>query len=235
MLRKHVIKGVLGLSAVAALLAVINVQAQTPATSTGKPGANSPSTVGQATATGPATSGAGQAGATGSGTGAPSTLSRSDQKILKDMAMANMAEVEAGRMAQGKTKNDQVRNFAQQMIDDHSKALDDVKKVAQSKGVALPTELDAMHKRMGERMSAQTGDAFDRAYLERAGVSDHKKNHDMLSKAQSRAKDPDVKALVARTLPVVDQHLTAVQQLHKDTARGSSRTQGTTGSSDKKD
>jgi putative membrane protein len=57
----------------------------------------------------------------------------------------------------------------------------------------------------------------------------------MLRKAQSRAKDPELKALVARILPVVEQHMAAVQQLSKDTARGSSRTQGTTGSSDKKE
>lgn len=222
MLRKNVIKGVFGLSAMAALFAVMNVQAQTPATDTGKP-----ATAGQATATRPA--------ATGSGTGAPSSLSKADQKILKDMAMASMAEVEAGHMAQGKTKNEQVRNFAQKMIDDHTKALDDVKKLAQAKGVALPSELDYTHKRMASRMAAQSGDAFDRAYLERAGVYDHKKTHDMLRKAQSNAKDADVLALVTRTLPVVDQHMTAVQQLHKDTVRGGSRTQGTTGSSDKKD
>ena len=220
MLRKNLVKGVLGLTAMAALLAVANVQAQTPATDDGRRGANSQATVGQATA---------------SGTGAPSSLSRSDQKILKDMAMANMAEVEAGRMAHGKSQNDQVRNFAQQMIDDHTKALDEVKQLAQTKGVALPTELDFVHRRLAARMAAQSGEAFDRAYLERAGVYDHKKAHDMLHKAQARAKDPDVKALVARTLPVVDQHLATVQELSKNTARGSSRTQGTTGSSDRKD
>lgn len=207
MLRKNLVKGVLGLTAMAALIAVANVQAQAPAT----------------------------VQATARDTGAPASLSRSDQKILKDMAMASMVEVEAGRMAHGKSQNEQVRNFAQQMIDDHSKALDEVKQLAQTKGVALPTELDFVHKRMAARMAAQSGEAFDRAYLELAGVYDHKKAHDMLHKAQSRAKDPDVKALVARTLPVVDQHLTAVQELNRNTARGSSRTQGTTGSSDKKE
>jgi putative membrane protein len=227
MLRKNVVKGALALSAVAALFAAINGQAQTPATDTGKPGANSPTTVGQATATAPA--------ATGSGSGVPSSLSKSDQKIIKDMALANMAEVEAGRMAQGKSNNEQVRTFAQQMIDDHGKALDDIKQLAQAKGVALPSELDTVHKRMAERMVAQSGEAFDRAYLDRAGVYDHKKTHDMLRKAQSRAKDPELKALVARILPVVEQHMAAVQQLSKDTARGSSRTQGTTGSSEKKE
>jgi putative membrane protein len=243
MLRKNVVKGVLGLSAAAALLAVVTGYAQTPATDTGKPGANSQSTTGQATATQPATTGTsqagattgtGQAGTTASGTGTTANLARSDQKLIKDLAVANMAEIEAGRVAQSKSQNEQVKNFAKQMIDDHTKALDDVKQLAQAKGVALPTELDRTHKRQADRMSSLSGDAFDRAYLDRAGMSDHKKTHAMLQRAQTRAKDPDVKALVARTLPVVDQHMTAVQQLSRDTARGSSKTQGTTGSSNDK-
>jgi putative membrane protein len=244
MLKKNVVKGVLGLSAAAALLAVVTGYAQTPATDNGQPGANSQSTAGQATATQPATTGTGQTGATGtstgqagttaSGTGTMANLARSDQKLIKDLAQANMAEIEAGRVAKSKSQNEQVKNFAQQMIDDHTKALDDVKQLAQAKGVTLPTELDRTHKRQADRMAALSGDAFDRAYLERAGVADHKKTHAMLQRAQTRAKDPDVKALVARTLPIVDQHMTAVQQLNRDTARGGSRTQGTTGSSNDK-
>lgn len=261
MLRKNVVKGVLGLSAVAALFAVVTVQAQTPATDTGKPGANSQSTSGQATVTQPsttgtgagqsgattgtdqagATTGTGQTGSTASGTGTgttttTTTLARSDQKLLKDLAQANMSEIEAARMAQTKSQNEQVKNFAQQMIDDHTKAMNDVKQVAQAKGVSLPTELDRTHKRQADRLAAMSGDAFDRAYLDRAGVADHKKTHDMLERATTRAKDPDVKALVARTLPIVNQHMTAVQQLHQSTARGGSKTQGTTASgTDKKD
>lgn len=247
MLKKNVVKGVLGLSAAAALLAVVTGYAQTPATDNGQPGANSQSTAGQATATQPATTGTGQTGATtgtgtgqagttASGTGTTANLARSDQKLIKDLAQANMAEIEAGRVAKSKSQNEQVKNFAQQMIDDHTKALDDVKQLAQTKGIAVPTELDRTHKRQADRMTALSGDAFDRAYLERAGVADHKKTHAMLQRAQTRAKDPDVKALVARTLPIVDQHMTAVQQLNRDTARGGSRTQGTTGSSsDKKE
>ena len=76
-----------------------------------------------------------------------------------------------------------------------------------------------------------SGDAFDRAYMAQAGVSDHKKNHSMLRSAQSKARDPDLKALAARTLPIVDQHLNSAQQLHKHTSQGRSGTQGSTGSS----
>ncbi len=251
MLKTKVVKGVLGVSAVAALFAALAVQAQSGAgTATGATGTGQ-STTGQAstgqTGSGQTTSGqassaqpttdpqtatkAGSSTASGSGTMAASTLSRGDQKMVKDMAMANLAEIEAGRMAQSKSQNEQVKNFAQQMIDDHTKALGDVQQLAQAKGVPLPTELDRVHKRKAERLGALSGDAFDRAYMTQAGVADHKKNHSMLRQAQARAKDPDLKALAARTMPIVDQHLNSAQQLHKNTARGSGQTQGTTGAS----
>ncbi len=203
MLKSTVFKGVLGVSAAAALFAVLTAQAQTGATTA---------------------QGAGQTGAA-----APAPLNRSDQKMVKDLAMANLAEIEAARLAHSKTRNEQVRNFAQQMIDDHTKALTEVQQLAQSKGVALPTELDRMHKRKAERMEALSGDAFDSAYMSQAGVADHKKTHSMLQQSQARAKDPDLKALVARITPIVGQHLNAAEQLHKNTARGSGATQGTTG------
>ena len=261
MLRKNVVKGVLALSAAAALFAVLTVQAQTTTTetrpsttgqtgttgSTGSTGNSSTTATGQSGTSGSSqsgtsdtstsgqtgTSGTEQAGATASGSGATS-LSRSDKKMLMDMAQANMAEIEAGRLAQSKSQSEQVKNFAQQMIDDHTKALDDIKQLAQTKGVTLPTELDRAHKALTNKLSSLSGDAFDRRYMAKAGVSDHKKVHGMLNQAQARAKDPDLKALASRTLPVVDQHLNSAQQLNKNTARGSSKTEGTTGSSDKK-
>lgn len=210
MLKKNVFKGLLSVSAAAALLAAFPVHAQTPGTtSTGT------------TASGIATT--------------SSTLNRADKKIVMNMAQANMSEIEAARLAQSKSQSEQVKNFAQQMIDDHTKALTEVQQLAQARNITLPTQLDRMNKAKVDRLGALSGEAFDRAYMDRAAVADHKKTHDMLRQAQTRAKDPELKALVARTLPVVDQHLNSAQQLRKDTAQGSSRTQGTTGTSpDKK-
>ena len=257
MLKTKVVKGVLGVSAVAALFAALAVQAQSgTGTASGATGTGQ-STSGQSTGQTGAGQGAGgqsgsqtgsqsgmqsgaqsgtqsgaQAGSsTASGSGAAAALGKADQKMIKDMAMANLAEIEAGRMAQSKSQSEQVKNFAQQMIDDHTRALTEVQQLAQTKGVALPTELDRTHKRAAERMGALSGEAFDRAYMRQSGLADHKKTHALLQQAQSRAKDPDVKALAARTAPIVDQHLNSAQQLNKDTARGSSGNRGSTGSS----
>lgn len=140
-------------------------------------------------------------------TPAASGLSKADQKIVVDMAHANMAEVEAGKLALSKTQNAEVKAFAQLMVDDHTKALNDVTQLAQNKGVTLPTELDSKHKAMADKLSKLSGDAFDKEYMAKAGVADHKAVHAALKKNEARAKDPDVKALAAKMLPTVEQHL----------------------------
>ncbi len=232
MLRRRIIKGVLGLSAIAALFAAMAVHAQS--------GGGAADAVGQGTRgqSGTQTGEQGQAGgqaagttASGTGTASSAKLSRADRNMLMSMAQANMAEIEMGRMAQNKSQNEQVKNFAQQMIDDHSKALDDVRQLAQERGLTLSNDLDRANRAKANRLAALSGDAFDQAYMAQAGVADHKKNHSHLRSTQSRARDPELKALAARTLPIVDQHLNSAQQLHKNTARGSSGTRGTTGSS----
>ena len=154
-----------------------------------------------------------QQGASGAaGATASSKLAKADTKAITDMAMANMAEVEAGKLAQSKSQNAEVKTFAQQMIDDHGKGLQEVQTLAQSKGVTLPTELDAKHKAMAAKLEKMTGDAFDREYMKTGGVKAHKDTLAMLKKHEKAAKDADVKALAGKMIPTVEQHLKAAEQ-----------------------
>ncbi|MES2757907.1 MAG: DUF4142 domain-containing protein [Pseudomonadota bacterium] len=140
-------------------------------------------------------------------------LSKADQKILRDMATGNMAEIEMAKLADSKSQNDSVKTYARQMIDDHTKALTDIQQLAAARAVTLPTEIDKKHKAMADKLGALSGDAFDKAYMKQAGVDDHKKMHSMLGAAHKKAKDADLKALVARIQPTVEQHLKAAQQM----------------------
>jgi putative membrane protein len=187
-------------------------------------GSSSGST-GTSAGTGQTSGSAASQGATSAGAASGSasgSLSKSDQKILMGMAQANIDEVEAGKMAQSKSQNDQVKSFAQQMIDDHSKALTDVQQVAQQKGVTLPTEPDAKHKAMAAKLEKMNGAAFDKAYMANAGAADHKKVLSTLKADQKRAKDADVKALAEKMTPVVEQHLKAAQQIGTPKSRTTS-------------
>ena len=151
-----------------------------------------------------------------SSTGSMAKLSSGDEKALKDMAQANINEIAAAKIALNKAQSSDVKAFAQKMVDDHGAALTKVQTVAQQKGVTLPTEPDAMHKAMAANLEKQSGDAFDKMYMENAGTKDHQM---VLSKLQSDAKmikDPDVKALADAHTPVVEQHLKAAQQMAAD-------------------
>ena len=149
------------------------------------------------------------AGAQTMNTPAASSLNKTDLQIVASMARANMAEIEAGKLALANGQSAEVKTYAQQMIDDHTKALNDVTALAQAKGVTLPTELDAKHKAMAAKLSKLKGEKFDQEYMKQAGVADHKQVHAMLKKDQARAKDPEVKALAAKMMPTVEQHLQA--------------------------
>ena len=169
----------------------------------------------------------GRSGTAGTAAAGAGELARADRTAIMDMAMANMAEVEMGKMAQSKGTSEQVKSFGQQMIDDHGKALSELQALAQAKGVTLPTELDAKHRRESDRLNAMSGAAFDKAYMDRAGVRDHKTVHGKLTKIESSAKDPDVKAMATKMKPVVQQHLNSARQMSKsktttkpDTASG---------------
>ena len=136
-------------------------------------------------------------------------LNKGDIAIVEGMARANIAEIDAGKLALANGQSADVKAFAQKMIDDHTTALGDVTTLAQNKGLMLPTEPDAKHKAMAAKLSKLKGDKFDSEYMKQAGVADHTKVHAALKKDEAKAKDPDVKALAAKMLPTVEQHLQA--------------------------
>jgi predicted outer membrane protein len=247
------LKGLLAVSAVAAMFSAFGVQAQTSVSSspsqTGTSSTN-PNQAGKTTkegtmdntnstgmenrsnqatkmdksskSSGSSTSGmsaSGQSGASGASGAAGATasgakLSSGDAGILKDMAMANMAEIEGGKLAQSKGQSAEVKSFGQQMIDDHSANLKEVQALAQARGVTLPAEPDAKHKAMAAKLEKMSGADFDKAYMKQAGVQDHKTVHSKLMTASKKAKDPEVKALVDKTEPVVAQHLKSAEQMN---------------------
>ncbi|WP_426344270.1 DUF4142 domain-containing protein [Pseudoduganella sp. R-32] len=155
-------------------------------------------------------------------------LAKADQKMLTDLALANMAEIETAKLALQKTQSDRVKSFAQQMVDDHTKGLEEVRKVAAARSLTLPTELDAKHKAMAAKLEKLSGDKFDRSYMEQAGVQAHKEAHQLVSKAESTAQDSELKSLATRLQPTIHQHLNNAEQLNA-AIKGGSATVGSSG------
>jgi putative membrane protein len=155
-----------------------------------------------------ATAGAGSAG----GSGASSKVASGDQKMMRDIAYSNISEIATGKLALQNSQSGDVKAYAQKMIDDHTKAQQELQTLADSKGVKLPTEPDAKHKGLSKVMAGMKGEAFDKRYLKQGGLNDHENTHKLLARTQDKAKDPDLKAYAAKTITVVDQHLTLAQE-----------------------
>jgi putative membrane protein len=144
-----------------------------------------------------------------------------DRAFVEKAAMGGMAEVELGNLAQQKAASAEVKQFAARMVQDHGKANEELKQVASSKSMSLPTALDRKHKSDIDRLSKLSGAEFDRAYMSHM-VDDHKKDVAEFRKESKNAKDSDVKAFASKQLPVLEEHLKLAQQT-QDAVRKSAR------------
>jgi predicted outer membrane protein len=109
---------------------------------------------------------------------AAATVSTADQNFILAAAQGGMTEVKLGELAAQKGKRDDVKEFGQMMVKDHTAINDDLKALAAQKGVTLPDSLDAKHQGIVDKMTALTGSEFDNAY-----VADMIKDHKMDAKA----------------------------------------------------
>jgi putative membrane protein len=136
-----------------------------------------------------------------------SHLAQGDASFLKQAAENGNAEVESSKLAVTKATNDKVRAFAQQMIDDHTKAGNELKALANAKGVEVSSEPSLMQQGKLKLLSTADGAKFDQEYANEMGVKAHEDTVKLFEKASREAKDPQVKAWAAKTLPTLKTHL----------------------------
>lgn len=131
-----------------------------------------------------------------------------------DAARGGLAEVELSRLAATKAQNAEVKQFAQMMITDHTKANAELKTLAAKKNAVIPTDLDSNHKDTLEDLQNLTGAEFDRAYVE-AMVDDHESSIELFEDTaeDDDAENADAKAFAAKTLPTLKKHLEMIKNI----------------------
>lgn len=135
----------------------------------------------------------------------------SDTDFAKAAAEGGLAEVKLGQLARDKASNKEVKDLGQRMVDDHTKANDDLKTAAAKENIAVPSQLDANDQATYSRISQLSGTAFDRAYA-RDLVRDHKEDIAMFRHEANEGKDPAIKSFAAKTLPTLESHLREAEQ-----------------------
>ena len=139
-------------------------------------------------------------------------MAAADRKFVMAAAQGGLAEVELGKLAAEKGAADAVKQFGKRMADDHGKASEELKQLAQQKGLTLPADLDPKHKQLRDRLAKLNGADFDKAYASEM-VKDHKKDVAEFKREASGAKDPDLKAWAGKTLPTLEDHLKQAQAM----------------------
>lgn len=147
---------------------------------------------------------------------APTTMAHADKEFMTKAAVGGMLEVALGTQAEQKASSPDVKAFGKRMVTDHGKANEELKQLAAKKGVTLPTELDKEHKEAHEKLSKLSGAKFDREYAE-AMVDDHEKDVKEFTDASKDAKDADLRAWAAKTLPVLEEHLKMAKDIKMKT------------------
>jgi putative membrane protein len=153
------------------------------------------------------------------------SMSSSDKKFVREAAQGGMAEVELGKLATEKASSPEVKKFGQRMVDDHSKANEQLKEVASSQGITLPSRLSAKDEMTKERLSKLSGEQFDKAYMSDM-VKDHTQDVSDFQQEANSARDPAVKEFAEKTLPVLKSHLREARQIAPTTSASASKMQG---------
>jgi putative membrane protein len=141
--------------------------------------------------------------------GAPSA-----SDFAQKVAMSDMYEVEAGKIANQKGQSPLVKGFGQMMVEAHSKTTEDLKSIMANEKlkVDLPTKLDSKHQKLIDDLTAASDTDFDKTYAKQQ-VDGHE---DAVKLFDSYAKDGDnasLKQFAQKTLPVIQEHLTEAKKL----------------------
>jgi putative membrane protein len=144
--------------------------------------------------------------------GAKKMMRSPDTAFAMAAARGGIAEVETGKLAADKAANPDVKAFGQQMADDHGKANEQLKSVAEKEQLTLPTTMNAKQQAMYDMLKTKTGADFDKAYVD-AMVKDHTQDVKEFKREADKGKDEQIKAFASETLPVIQGHLEKIKAI----------------------
>lgn len=131
---------------------------------------------------------------------------KEDLDFIQKAVHGNLLEIELGKIAQQRATNAQVKQFAARMVQDHTKANEELKKVADAKGAASPSSVDRKYRKDIDDLKSVPAARFDQAYMDYM-VKDHREDIKDFDKEAKSGKDADVKAFAAKSLATLQEHL----------------------------
>jgi len=203
MIKKGMCSRILLCSASTLLVSAMAV-AQYPPGSAGQPGQQQPNMPNQQPVT-PST-----------GTMGPDSLANqqamADQAFVRKALEGGAAEVQLGQLAQQKSQSEDVKQFGQKMVEDHTQLSEQMKPIAQQLGVKEPKGPSKKDKQLMAKLEGLSGPQFDEAYIQ-AMVKDHKEDLKEFKNEAQAAQNQNVKQAAQQGAGVISQHLQLIEQI----------------------
>jgi putative membrane protein len=144
---------------------------------------------------------------------ATAAVAEGDRTFAEKAASAGLAEVAITKHTMDKAASTEVKNLAEHLYKDHSKANDELKTIATSKGIALPGAPQGEKKAEVDQLTALTGTDLDRTVLPKL-VTSHRESIKLFEREASEGSDAELKAFASKTLPTLREHLKMVEAGH---------------------
>jgi len=149
----------------------------------------------------------------GGNTGGPTGQNFGDQAFVAKALEGGMAEVQLGQLATEKSQSNDVKQFGQKMVSDHSQMGEKwLKPIAKQMGVSEPKGPSKKDKKLIEKLQGLSGQEFDTQYIQ-AMVKDHKEDLKEFKNEAQMAQDPNVKQIAQQGSTVIQQHLQLIEQI----------------------
>lgn len=155
--------------------------------------------------------------------GSSEMLRSADIAFAMNAAQDGVAAARMAMLAAERASSAEVKAFGQQVVDDCTKANDDLKSVVEKKGMRLPSDMKARQYATYATLKKLSGPAFDRAYLKARGKNDQE-GVKAFQREANRGKDEDMKGFASRTLPVLETHLHEIRSIQSNMQRSGSAT-----------
>ena len=134
------------------------------------------------------------------------TKIENDAEFVVKAVDGGMLEVELGKLALKNAADPKVKEYAQMMIDDHTKANNELMTAAKAKNISVPTSMSDKCQKKYSGLSEKKGKDFDKDYMN-AMVDGHQEMLDEMKKEADNGKDAELKKWAADKISTVSHHL----------------------------
>jgi putative membrane protein len=135
-----------------------------------------------------------------------------DQQFMLTAASVSTAEIDLAQLALRQSSNPAVRQFAQRMVDDHTRINAELTQVAEAKKVVLLKAMDPANHTLYSELSKLSASAFDHQYT-LAQFNVHHMGNALYHSEAENGQDPDVRSFAAKYLPVGLEHIKMAQAM----------------------